>query len=50
MMTRPDEFQDLKEARLAKYLSAEDFEKMQKAKYEAFVDVIKFFAKCISRL
>lgn len=50
MITHPGEFEDLNRAKLARYLSPEDFENMQKAKNEAFKDVVKSFTTFISRI
>jgi len=50
MITYPGECYDLDEARMARYLLAEDFEKVQKARIEAFENAFHFFTSLVSRI
>jgi len=50
MFTHPDELENLNEAKLARYLSPEDFENMQKAKNEALIKVIQSITAFIRKI
>lgn len=50
MLTHPDEYDYFGDARLARYVSPEDFDKIQKARNEAFSEFVNFFISLVRRI
>lgn len=50
MLTHPGEYDDFGDAKLARWVSPEDFDKIQKARSEASQEIVNFFVSLFSRI